>query len=90
MRNKMKYNRKWKVVIKTKVRRRTKMKKDEKRETRNTLSFGLSKLAQAVMLVTCIRELTGLNPGWDTSYPDSDVRWLSSVASRKCRDSTSA
>jgi hypothetical protein len=65
------------------------MKKDENWETRKTLSFGWSKLAQAAMLVTCIRELTGLNPGRDINCPDSSVWWFSSVPSDKCLDSAS-
>jgi hypothetical protein len=46
-----------------------------------------SKLAQAVTLLICIPEVSGLSLGQDTDYPYSYLSWFSPVPPGKCRDS---
>jgi hypothetical protein len=44
-----------------------------------SIQLVLSKLAQAVMLLTCIQEVPGCNFGPDTDCPDQGLLWYSSV-----------
>jgi hypothetical protein len=43
------------------------------------MKFLPSRLAQALMLLTFIRDMPGLNLGRDTDHPSCGVSWLSSV-----------
>jgi hypothetical protein len=52
-----------------------------------TIRLRLSKLAQAVMLLTCILEGPSSNLAWDTDYPDWKILQISSVLSCRYQDS---
>jgi hypothetical protein len=47
------------------------------------------RMAHVIMHLTYIKEVTSLKLGWDTSYPDWDFSWFSSVLPDRCWDSIS-